>query len=108
MSSKSEELIEQRQALLEQLPSFTDVLWVNLLERYTTCIRPTCKCHRGELHGPRYYLTSTENGKQKQRYIPVRHVEQVKRGAEQRRQIEEILRQITAINLALMEEECDE
>lgn len=86
----------------------TDILWGNVLERYTTCSRPHCRCHQGERHGPRYYLVTTENGRQKQRYIAVRHAQLVKKGAKQRERLEAILREITAINLELMESKDDD
>jgi len=45
------------------------VLHETRVERYTVCTRPNCACHRGEAHGPRYYLAVMENGKQRQHYI---------------------------------------
>ncbi len=93
--------------LFREITALTDVLWGNILERYTTCSRPNCRCHQGERHGPRYYLVTTEDGRQKQRYLPVRHASKIRKAAEQRKQLETILREITQINLELMEAEED-
>ncbi|MDI9469909.1 MAG: hypothetical protein QM296_06865 [Bacillota bacterium] len=98
-------LLARKQDLFREIMALTDVLWGNVLERYTTCSRPNCRCHQGERHGPRFYLVTTEEGRQRQRYLPVRHASRIRKGAEQRRQLEAILQEITEINLALMKEE---
>jgi chaperonin cofactor prefoldin len=51
---------------------------------------------------------TTEEGRQRQRYLSVRHAAKIKKGAEQRRQLEAILREITKINVELMEMEEDD
>ncbi len=105
---KKEQLLARKRELFLEITTLTDVLWGNVLERYTTCSRPNCRCHLGERHGPRYYLVTTEGGRQRQRYLSVRHAAKIKKGAEQRRQLEAILREITEINVELMEMEEDD
>ncbi len=106
MSSETiQKLMERRQRLVEELTQHAAVLHGTWVERYTVCTRPNCACHRGEKHGPRYHLAVMENGKQRQHYIRLAQREQALKGLEHNRIIEEILQEITKINLELMKED---
>jgi len=39
------------------------------VEKYKACNKGNCKCTRGELHGPAYYVSRKEGGKTKMIYI---------------------------------------
>ena len=39
------------------------------VEKYKRCNKGNCKCTRGELHGPTYYISRKEDGKTKMIYI---------------------------------------
>jgi hypothetical protein len=97
-------LIEERKQLLEELSTLEHLLHGSWLERYSTCSRKNCKCHRGELHGPRYYLVVNENGRQKQKYISVGQKEAAMAGVKQGKRMLEIVESVTQINLQLMKE----
>jgi len=73
--------------------------WV---ERYSTCSRPGCACHRGKRHGPRHYLVINVAGRQRQRYVPERLAGAVLEGLSQHRRLLEIARRLTDLNLALL------
>jgi len=104
-NSDVEKLINERELLLEELSNLDHMLHGSWLERYSTCSRKNCRCHRGELHGPRYYLVVNENGQQKQKYIPVGQKEAAIAGVEQGKRMLEIVEAITQINLQLIKEE---
>ena len=40
-----------------------------LIKRWTKCGKPYCRCQRGELHGPYYYLSRLEQGKPRTLYL---------------------------------------
>lgn len=103
-NEKIQKLLEQRKQLAEELAQHAGVLHGTWVERYTVCTRKNCACHRGEKHGPRYHLAVMENGKQRQHYIRLTQKEQATKGLEHNRIIEEILQEITRINLELMKE----
>lgn len=64
-------LAGRRQALLARLAGLGPVLRASLIERYTQCGKPGCKCMQGEKHGPAYYLTvSYAKGRTRQVYVP--------------------------------------
>ena len=101
-NNKVVKLIKNREKLLEELSTLSHLLHGSWLERYSTCSRKNCKCHRGELHGPRYYLVLNENGRQKQKYISVKQKDAAKAGAVQGERLLAIAEEITRINLELM------
>lgn len=99
-----EKLIQRRKQLAEELSSHAGVLHGTWVERYAVCSRKNCKCHRGEKHGPRYHLAVMENGKQKQHYIRTTSKDLAMKGLEHNQEIEQILQELTQINLELMKE----
>ena len=40
-----------------------------ILKRMKRCGKKRCKCNKGKLHGPYYYLQVMEEGKRKQYYL---------------------------------------
>jgi hypothetical protein len=46
--------------------------------QYVRCGKPTCKCARGELHGPYYYHFTRESGRLVKRYLKAGEVEQTR------------------------------
>lgn len=47
----------RRAALVRQLVVAPTLIRASVVERFGTCGSPTCRCSRGEKHGPYYYLT---------------------------------------------------
>lgn len=100
-------LINKRSELLSEMSQLTQILHGSWLERYFTCARKDCKCHSGYRHGPNYCLVVNENGKQRQKYIPQSKVDIAQKGIAQYKRLQEIIHQITLINLAIMKEEAE-
>ena len=98
-------LQEERKQLMQELMTLDLMIHGTWLERYTTCSRPNCQCHRGKLHGPRHYLVLNENGKQKQTYISQRHKDAVLKGVTQSKRMLEIVKRVSQINLQLVKED---
>ena len=103
-NTKIQNLLERRKQLAEELAKHAGLLYGTWVERYTVCSRKGCKCHSSEKHGPRYHLAVMEDGKQRQHYIRLEYKELALRGLAHNRIIEEILQEITRINLELMKE----
>jgi hypothetical protein len=105
MSTKNiEQLLAQRKALLKELSTLTHLIRGSSFKRYSTCSRENCDCHTGKRHGPRYYLVIHEKGRQRQKYLPAAQVPHVVDGIEQYHRLQEIVEEITQINLALIKE----
>ena len=106
-SETTDDCLAERETLLRELGTLSLLLQGSLFERYTVCSRPGCKCHSGGRHGPRHYLVISENGQQRQKYVPKAFVEVTKEGLSQHSRLREIVDRITHLNLALMHEEHD-
>lgn len=104
MKKELKKLIGKREKLLERMAELTMLIKGSHLERYSTCGRPNCKCHQGQKHGPRSYVVVYKDKRQRQVYIPVAQLEAAKHGMEQHEQLEQIVKEITDINLRLMRE----
>lgn len=102
MDSKSKKLVERRARLLRRLTELPLAVHGSYVERFSTCAREQCACHRGEKHGPRAYVVIYREGRQRQVYVPKGQVRAIQKALRQDARAQELLRQITEINLALM------
>ena len=98
------QLIAKRTILLNELSSLPHILHGSWVERYSVCSRKGCKCRSGKRHGPRYYVVVNFDGRQRQKYVPNAQVPVAKEGIEQYHRLQEIVEEITRINLALIKE----
>ena len=99
-------LRERRQGLARQLPAVTQILRGSLVERYVTCGNPSCKCARGERHGPVWYLTVTLGpGRTTGGVIPADKVDQVRGWIENYQAVKDRLEKISEINRELLRRE---
>lgn len=97
------QLASRRRTLVAQLAALGPVLRASLLERYTQCGKPGCKCMRGEKHGPAYYLTvSYAQGKTRQVYVPKDLQPLAARWVQNYHQAITVLEEISTINLELI------
>ena len=94
----------RKRELLTELSDCRLIIRGTAFERYSVCSRPNCKCHTGEKHGPRHYVSVTGNGRQRQHYVPNSQVETVYRGVRQYHRVLSMIDEITTINLRLMKE----
>jgi hypothetical protein len=54
----------------EVVAATEEMLWGSLGEVYRRCGRQSCRCAKGEKHGPVFYLTRNEGGRTRNTYIP--------------------------------------
>lgn len=96
-------LRQRRQGLAHQLPPVTDILRGSLIERYVTCGNASCKCAKGERHGPIWYLTVTlGRGRTTGGIIPGEKVDEVRGWIENYHQLKAHLEKISEINRELL------
>lgn len=101
-------LRQRRQGLASQLPPVAETLRGSLIERYVTCGNPTCKCAKGERHGPIWYLTVTLGpGKTTGGIVASDKVEQVRNWVQNYQKVKDHLEKISAINRELLRRERD-
>jgi hypothetical protein len=95
-------LRRRRGRLLAQLHALSLFIRGSFFQRYSTCSRASCACHRGRRHGPRSYVVVAIGRAQKQYYVPQDQERTVRQAVRQYRRLLAILDRITAINLELM------
>ena len=96
-------LRHRRQGLVKLLPPAGEVLRGSLVERYVTCGNSSCKCARGERHGPMWYLTVTLGpGRTTGGIVSADQVEQVRLWIENYQQLKGDLERISEINRELL------
>ena len=73
---------------VEQPMPFDDLPQVCSLQReWRRCGKPSCRCLRGMLHGPYWYLRWREGGRQRRRYVRLERVEAMRVAVEERRRL---------------------
>ena len=96
-------LQKRREWLTKLLPPLDQVLRGSLMERYLTCGKPTCKCARGERHGPVWYLSVTlDQSHRTGSTVPAEQLQQVRHWIENYQQVKEHLEKISDINRELL------
>jgi hypothetical protein len=103
LSRLSELALRQRRQGLAKLPPVAEILRGSLMERYVTCGNPSCKCARGERHGPTWYLSVTLGpGRTTGSIIPEEKVDEVRGWIENYHKLKEQLEKISEINRELL------
>jgi hypothetical protein len=101
-------LRQRKQGLAQQLPPVTEILRGSLVERYVTCGNPSCRCAKGERHGPMWYLTVTlGRGRTTGGIISSEKAEQVRGWIENYHKVKDHLEKISEINRELLRRERD-
>jgi Family of unknown function (DUF6788) len=108
MKDKIDRMLEARKRLAEQGPDPTIALAGSLMKRMIRCNKPGCRyCEKGKGkgHGP-IWIPSVNAGNRRVRQIPVpTHLrEETEEGVRRYREIQKWLRQVSRVNLALLEE----
>lgn len=96
-------LTQRRQGLAKRLPPVEETLRGSLIERYVTCGNASCKCARGERHGPVWYLTVTLGvGRTSGTVVPAEQLDAVRRWIDNYYKLKEFLENISDINRELL------
>jgi len=100
----SSALRRRRKTLLARASKLgASILRGSLIERYKRCGKAGCKCAEGRGHGPKYYLSVSQPGKTPEMdYVPIEHLDKVKRHLKNFYFLRELLEEICAINRELL------
>ena len=72
----------------EQPMAFAGLPGTGSLQReWRRCGKPTCRCTKGRLHGPYWYLRWRKDGRQRRQYVPRERVNAMEAAIEQRRRL---------------------
>ena len=101
-----EYLKEKREKLIKEIPSLRRVIRGTLMEYYLPCGKKNCRCKKGFLHGPYYYLQVRTKGKNKMYYLPGSSLrEKIKEAIEEYKNLRNLLYKVSEINIKLLKEE---
>lgn len=96
------QLVGRRARLARQVPDVELTLRGSVQTQGRRCGKQGCRCAEGELHGPYVYLAVRSGRGSRLLYIAAELAEEVRRRVEVTGRLEEILAEISAINLELL------
>lgn len=97
------QLRARRRRLVTRLPDVADYLAGSLVEQSRRCGKPGCRCVEGELHGPYVYLSvGKASGRRSLLYVPEALASVVRRRLALTESVQQLLADISAINLELL------
>lgn len=102
MSKKA--LEKQRQKVVDSLPHPAETVRGSLVKRFLPCGKSECRCHRGQGHGPYYYLMTTLGpGKTRMVLISKAQLEMVRHWVKNFKEYKKRLQKITEINTRVLQ-----
>ena len=96
------QLLARRRRLTAGLSDPERTLRGVLLQKGRTCSSEGCRCRRGELHGPYSYLAIYTDGRSRTVYVPAAVEAAAERHVELTQRNEELLAEISRVNLELI------
>ena len=102
MEAKRAPLIRQRQHLLRNRPTLTEVIRGTVFERRLTCGKSSCHCARGEGHRVWYLSISRATAAPEQITLPPELVTTVRRQVENYRRLVQWVGKIAEVNRQLL------
>jgi len=98
--ASTQELTERREEILRSLPSMEHVIHGSLITRAIKCGKPNCRCATGDGHMS-LYLSSFYHGQTGMDYVPTAWETWIREGIENYGVIQELLLELTELNLEL-------
>jgi hypothetical protein len=98
-SEPQAQIRRQRRELVKQMPPGGEILRGSLIERFTVCGRPGCRCLQGEKHGPYLYASVFDGKQSRQVYVPQRLAAEVRRWARNYQRLSKIIAQLCALSV---------
>lgn len=97
-----EDLEAHKQAIVEGLPPFAEIVRGSIFERQIKCGKTTCRCVRGQGHPTTYLTVSFERGKTVQITVPKRMIPTVRNWVKNYAKLWDALEQVSEINRQLL------
>jgi len=98
-----QKLKKKREKLIKRLPGLDTIVRGTLRKVFAPCGKKKCKCKKGFLHGPYYYLAVTTKGKTNIYYLPTKQMaKKTEKAIEQYNKLWAGLCKISEINIKLI------
>ena len=98
-SEQEVQIRRKRKELVKQMPPGGEILKGSLIERFTVCGRPGCRCLQGERHGPYLYASVFDGKQSRQVYVPQTLAAEVRRWAANYRRLSTIIAKLCALSV---------
>jgi len=98
-STSETQIRRERRELVQQMPPGGEVLKASLIERFTVCGRPGCRCQQGQKHGPYLYASIFDGKQSRQIYVPQAMEAEVRRWAGNYHRLSTIIAQLSALSV---------
>jgi hypothetical protein len=76
-----------------------EILKGSLIQRFTVCGRPGCRCLQGEKHGPYLYASIFDGKQSRQVYVPQTMEAEVRRWSKNYQRLSEIISELSALSV---------
>ena len=100
---QEEQIRQQRRQIARGLGAEGEILKGSLIERFTVCSRPGCRCLEGKKHGPYLYVSVFDGKKSRQVYVPASMHAQVRRWVRNAQRISEAVGTLSALSVELIQ-----
>ena len=97
-----EKLQCQKTKLAVKVGAQGNLLKGSLIERFTVCTRPGCRCARGHKHGPYLYVSVFDGKRSRQVYVPKSMEKEVRSWVKNYESTKKLIDNISAINIELI------
>ncbi len=101
-SKREARIRRRRRQLAKDLGAKGEFLRGSLVERYTVCGRPGCRCVRGRKHGPYLYVSVFDGKRSRQVYVPQSMQTEVRVWARNYREFAERAAEISQLSVELI------
>ena len=95
---KVRQLREVRSRLEKNNMNMGPMVEGSLITHYKPCGNKRCKCARGELHGPYWYLSTQKERKTRLKYIPKQKLKRVSQLANTYKEFQRNIQEIRSLN----------
>lgn len=101
-SKREETICKQRRQLAKGLAAKGELLKCSLIERFTVCTKPGCRCGQGEKHGPYLYVSIFDGKQSRQIYVPKSMEKKVRAWARNYQTLVEKVAEISELSVELI------
>jgi len=93
---------KQRVNVADGMTADGEIIKGSLIERFTVCRRPGCRCMKGKKHGPYLYISVFDGKQPRQVYVPVSMHAEARKWLRNGKKLSEAVNRLTQLNVELL------
>jgi hypothetical protein len=99
---REKQINQQRRRIANGMGAGGEILKGSLIERFTVCSRPGCRCLKGKKHGPYLYISVFDGKQSRQVYVPKSMHSQVRNWVQNAQQVSEAVGRLSELSTELI------